>query len=574
MTSLSSLSVTELADGICLRAGRIAAAQAELLSWVAEFDRREGWTGTGLLSCAHWLSWRIGLSPSAAREQVRVARRLEELPAVAAAFADGRISYSKVRAITRAAEPDDGVDWVELARHSSGAQLEKIARGVRRAWANAAAALDPAAAAWSLRTRTRFDDNGNFVLTISGPAQYLPVLQAGIDAKRAELQRQRDAAEDEADVATPAPEQTADRAGPAGPAGASAEAPEVAPVQAGGASAEAPGVAPVQAGGASAEAPGVAPEEIRVTPPVQDGAYLDEQAEGWPTGTTRREVRRAMAELFVAHEGLADTQDELPDAPMLPTPAYGATPPVRLVAATAGGSGASGASAEAPAAAKVTDAEALLALARDALAAEHAAHPDIARRRRPQLTAQIDPLSGWARQIDGELLPPSSLPAVLNTLPGPLRLRPISTADLQRHDLGRTQREVSLALRELLGALDGERCRFPGCTRRKKLHAHHVLYWSQGGTTDLGNLVLVCSRHHTLIHTQGFTLVLHPDRRLDVHTADGVAILHHPAQPWGDPAALARGRGQLVSAETLPPDHCTDRMDLGYIVSVLLAQAS
>src|SRR4051812_45924024 len=174
MTPLSSLSVTELADGICLRAGRIAAAQAELLAWIAEFDRRDGWAEQGMLSCAHWLSWQVGLSPGAAREQVRVARRLDELPDVAAAFADGRISYSKARAITRAAALDDGVDWVDLARHSSGAQLEKIVRGVRRARANEAAELDPEAAAWSLRTRTRYDDNGNFVLTISGPAHYLP----------------------------------------------------------------------------------------------------------------------------------------------------------------------------------------------------------------------------------------------------------------------------------------------------------------------------------------------------------------------------------------------------------------
>ena len=86
--------------------------------------------------------------------------------------------------------------------------------------------------------------------------------------------------------------------------------------------------------------------------------------------------------------------------------------------------------------------------------------------------------------------------------------------------------------------------------------------------------MLVCARHHTLIHAQGFRLRLHTDRRLEVHTADGVLLLHHPAQPWGDPAALARGCGQLVSAETLPPDHCDPRIDLRYVVSVLLAQAS
>jgi hypothetical protein len=157
MTSLSDLSVDELADGICLRAGRIAAAQAELLLWIAEFDRRQGWAGPGLLSCAHWLVWRIGLSPGAAREHVRVARRLQELPEVAVAFADGGVSYSTVRAITRVAEPGDGVDWVALARLGSARQLEKIVRGVRRAQPNQTAETDPEQAAWKVRTRKRYD---------------------------------------------------------------------------------------------------------------------------------------------------------------------------------------------------------------------------------------------------------------------------------------------------------------------------------------------------------------------------------------------------------------------------------
>jgi hypothetical protein len=225
----------------------------------------------------------------------------------------------------------------------------------------------------------------------------------------------------------------------------------------------------------------------------------------------------------------------------------------------------------------VTDAQALLAMAQDALAAEQAAHPGVARRRRPQLTAQVDPLSGWGRQRDGELLPPTSLRAVMKTLPGRggvLRLRPVTAADLRRHDLGRTAREANAALRELLGTLDGERCRFPGCTRHKKLHAHHVVYWSDGGETDLENLILVCARHHTLIHSQGFRLVLHLDRRLEVTSAEGVPLLHHPAQPWADPAALATGSGRDISAQTLPPDHVEARIDLGYIVSVLVAQAS
>ncbi len=84
------------------------------------------------------------------------------------------------------------------------------------------------------------------------------------------------------------------------------------------------------------------------------------------------------------------------------------------------------------------------------------------------------------------------------------------------------------------------------------------------------NLVLLCSRHHTLVHAQGFELTLHPDRRLDVRTADRVDVLHHPAQPWGDAAAC----GQAVSAGTLHPQDATSRLDLRYVVGVLMAQSA
>lgn len=125
----------------------------------------------------------------------------------------------------------------------------------------------------------------------------------------------------------------------------------------------------------------------------------------------------------------------------------------------------------------------------------------------------------------------------------------------------------------MLGIVDGERCRFPGCTRHRRLHAHHVVFWQDGGSTDLGNLVLVCSRHHTLVHQRGFQLVLDPvTRRLAVATDDGVPVLHHPALPWGDPVLLDAHHD--VSAETLVPDLVEPRMDLGYCVAVLLQQAA
>jgi len=214
-------------------------------------------------------------------------------------------------------------------------------------------------------------------------------------------------------------------------------------------------------------------------------------------------------------------------------------------------------------------------MARVALEASAAASPAAARRNRSSLVAQIDPVSGWGRLRDGELLPPTSLRAVLTTLPGrggTLRLTRLTPQDLRVHDLGRHQRQPSLALRELLGTLDGERCRFPGCTRHRTLHAHHVVYWSDDGGTDLDNLVLLCSRHHTLVHQLGVTLVLHPDRTLTVTTPEGVPLLHHPGIPWGDPAELDPDR--RINAHTLPPDNVVRRVDIGYAVMVMTQQSA
>ena len=71
---------------------------------IAAYDRREGWWQWEAKSCAHWLNWRCGVSLRTAHEHVRVARALEKLPLLRETFIEGRISYSKVRAITRVAD--------------------------------------------------------------------------------------------------------------------------------------------------------------------------------------------------------------------------------------------------------------------------------------------------------------------------------------------------------------------------------------------------------------------------------------------------------------------------------------
>lgn len=121
-------SIAELETEICTLASHIAAAMCRWLLLVGEFDERGGWAEWGVVSCAHWLSWRCGVGLTAAREHVRVARILRGLPILQAAFAAGELSYSKVRALTRVASDKTEADLVELARHATGAQLEKLCR--------------------------------------------------------------------------------------------------------------------------------------------------------------------------------------------------------------------------------------------------------------------------------------------------------------------------------------------------------------------------------------------------------------------------------------------------------------
>jgi uncharacterized protein DUF222 len=101
----SSADLDRLGDEIAELSAHLDAATARLLELIREFDARAGWAG-GFRSCAHWLSWRVGLDMGAARERVRVARALETLPRIARALAGGEVSYAKVRALTRVATPE------------------------------------------------------------------------------------------------------------------------------------------------------------------------------------------------------------------------------------------------------------------------------------------------------------------------------------------------------------------------------------------------------------------------------------------------------------------------------------
>lgn len=120
-----------LGDEIARLASHLHAATYRMLVLIREFDAGEGWGG-GFRSCAHWLSWRTGIGPGTAREKVRVAKALAALPRISGAMASGELSFSKVRAMTRVATPENERELLELARHATAAQIETIVRAWRR----------------------------------------------------------------------------------------------------------------------------------------------------------------------------------------------------------------------------------------------------------------------------------------------------------------------------------------------------------------------------------------------------------------------------------------------------------
>jgi hypothetical protein len=125
-----------LGDEIAEMSAHLDAATARLLTLIREFDARGGWN-TGFRSCAEWLAWRVGMSPGAAREHVRVANALSRLPRLAEAFARGQLSYSKVRALTRIATPETEVRLLAVGRGGSAVHVERIVQGWRKVDRNA-----------------------------------------------------------------------------------------------------------------------------------------------------------------------------------------------------------------------------------------------------------------------------------------------------------------------------------------------------------------------------------------------------------------------------------------------------
>ena len=168
-----------LGDRIAELSARIDAATYELLCYLHQFNQQHGWEG--FRSCAHWLNWRTGLDLGAAREKLRVAAALAELPHISAAMACGRLSYSKVRALSRVASPATEARLLAVACGSTAAQVERLVRGWRQADQAAQADGEQVRLA-SRMLSTQVDEDGMLVLRARLTPEVGAVLLRAVEA--------------------------------------------------------------------------------------------------------------------------------------------------------------------------------------------------------------------------------------------------------------------------------------------------------------------------------------------------------------------------------------------------------
>jgi hypothetical protein len=179
-----------LGDEIAELSAYLDAASARLLDLIRRFDAEGGWN-TGFRSCAEWLSWRTGLDLGAAREKVRVARALGNLPRLAQALAHGELSYAKVRALTREATPETEERLVKVGRVGTAQHVERIVRGWRRM--DRKAEIDDAALQHERRALHAYrSDDGTVIVRGRLAPEVGALLLRALDAAREALYQRPD----------------------------------------------------------------------------------------------------------------------------------------------------------------------------------------------------------------------------------------------------------------------------------------------------------------------------------------------------------------------------------------------
>ena len=110
--------------------------------------------------------------------------------------------------------------------------------------------------------------------------------------------------------------------------------------------------------------------------------------------------------------------------------------------------------------------------------------------------------------------------------------------------IGRKSRTVPAAIERAVRARDNNTCRFPGCRNHRYLDCHHIKHWANSGKTDVDNVLLLCTKHHTLVHEGGFRIDKDYVDNWVFIRPDGIAVpdVGYVARPNDNPP-----RGGLLS---------------------------
>ena len=196
---LSRRSLDELEEELVAHAQRINAAEYAFLELVREFDIRQGWKAYQFNNCAEWLNMKCGIVVGTAREKVRVASALFDLPRISRAFASGELSYSKVRSLSRVATPHNEAQLLEYAQQATAEQVQRRCQQMHNA-DRAASTRDVNEIHRGRFLRRSVDGSGRMTISIELTEEAGALVMAALERAMAEADASRDAstAEDEA----------------------------------------------------------------------------------------------------------------------------------------------------------------------------------------------------------------------------------------------------------------------------------------------------------------------------------------------------------------------------------------
>jgi len=457
--TLPDEALERLEDELVTLAGHINAAEYRFLRLLADYDRAQGWSRHGLASGVQWLNWQCGIGAVAARERLRTAKALEDLPLIAEAFSRGQLSYSKVRAMTRVATPENEPVLLSIALHGTATHVEKLVRKYR--WLKRRYASERSQAQHRERALRMFWDDGALVIQARLPGEVGAVVQQAIEAAVAAVDEHGDSAADAIET-------------------------------------ESNASAGTRVSVITAESPGEAdPSDAMGTAASNEHAHPSADA----TQTRSNVSAETSAAMLVSMRRAAATDEtvtEKPDAPIAARRADALGIIARQFLAT-----------ESQDAGSIGDRYQVVVHIDQSVLADRAVSrwPLPTDTTRAQI-CEYDDGRALAIETARRLCCETSLVGIVEDAHG----KPL--------DVGRKTRAIPAAIRRALKSRD-RGCRFPGCTHRRFTEGHHIEHWADGGETKLANLITLCNFHHRLVHEGGFDIRATDDGLLVFSKPDG-----------------------------------------------------